>query len=112
MYIAQISTLAMKISRSLGVITKFSQTLLRKTSRSLYYSMIHRYLLFGIIISSGKYLRNPLKRLKSLQNIATKLIAGGQYLHDLTSYCKQLNIVKLEDLYTTLEVAPLMHKFT
>ena len=51
-----------------------------------------------------------MKRRKSLQNKAVKVIAGGQYLDDFTAYYKQLNILKIEDLYT-LEVAKLMHKF-
>ena len=49
-----------------------------------------------------------LKKLKSLQNNAVKVIAGGQYLDDSAAYYKQLNILKIEDLYT-LEV---MHKFS
>ena len=52
-----------------------------------------------------------MKRLKSLQNKAVKIIAGGQYLDDSTAHYKQLNILKIEDLYT-LEVAKLMHKFS
>ena len=52
-----------------------------------------------------------LKRLKSLQNKAVKVIAGGQYLNDSTAYYKQLNILKIEDPYT-LEVAKLMNKFS
>ena len=59
----------------------------------------------------GKYLQNPLKRLKSFQNKAVKIIAVGQYLDDSTAYYKQLNILNIEDLLT-LEVAKLMHKFS
>ena len=74
--------------------------------------MIHPYLLYGITIWGNTY-ETHLKRLKSLQNKAVKVIAGGQYLDDSTaySYYKQLNIIKIEDLYT-LEVAKLMHKFS
>ena len=104
-----INTLTRKTSRSLGVITKLKQIFLRKTLRSLYYAMIHPYLLYGITIWGNTY-ETHLKRLKSLQNKAVKVIAGGQYLIDLTAYYKQLNILKIENLYT-LEGAKLMHKF-
>ena len=43
-----INTLTGKIARSLGVITKLKQILPRKTLRSLYYTMINPYLLYGI----------------------------------------------------------------
>ena len=43
-----INTLTRKIARSLGVITKLKQILPRKTLRSLYYTMIHPNLLYGI----------------------------------------------------------------
>ena len=71
--------------------------------------MIHPYVLYGITIW-GNTNETHLKTLKSLQNKAVKVIAGGQYLDDLTAYCKQLSILKIGDLYT-LEVAKIMHKF-
>ena len=72
--------------------------------------MIHPYLLYGITIC-GNTFETDLKRLKSLQNKAVKVIGRGQYLDDLTAYYKQLNIWKIEDPYT-LEVAKVMHKFS
>ena len=54
--------------------------------------MIHPYLLYGITIWENTY-KTHLKRLKSLQNKAVKIIAGGQYLDDSTAYYKQLNIL-------------------
>ena len=105
-----VNTLTRKIGRSLSVITKLKQVLPRKTLRSLYYTLIHPYLLYGITIWRNTY-KTHLKRIKSLQNKAVKIIARGQYLDDSTAYYKQLNILKIEDLYT-LEVAKLMHKFS
>ena len=71
--------------------------------------MIQSYFLFWYYYWL-KYLQNPF-RLTSLQNKAVIIIAGGQYLDDSTTYYKQLNILKIEDLYT-LKVAKLMHKFS
>ena len=94
----------------MGVITKLKQILQQKTLRSLYCTIIHPYLLYGITIWGNTY-KNHLKRLKSLQNKAVKIIAGRQYLDDSTAYYSQLNILKIENL-NTLEVAKLMHKFS
>ena len=82
------------------------QILPRKTLRSLYYTIIHLFLLYCITIWGLL-----MKRLKSLQNNAVKVIAGAQYLDDSAAYYKQLNILKIEDL-DALEVAKLMHKFS
>ena len=61
----------------------------------------------------GKYCtyKTHLKRLKFLQSKVVEIIAGGQFLDDSKVYYKQLNIFKIEDLYT-LEGAKLMHKFS
>ena len=104
-----INTLAGKISRSLGVITKLKQIFPRKTFRSLYYTTIHPYLLYGTTLWGNTYV-TQLKRLKSLQNKAVKIFAGGLYLDDSAACYKQLNILKIGDLYT-LKVGKLMHKF-
>ena len=71
--------------------------------------MILPYLIHGMTIWGNTYVTH-LKRLKSFQNKAVKVIAGGQYLDDSTAQYKQLNILKTEDLYT-LKVTKLMHKF-
>ena len=60
----------------------------------------------------GKCLRNHSKKLKPLQTNAVKIIAGGHHCTlMIQQYNKQLNNLKIEDLYT-LEVAKLMHKIS
>ena len=63
----------------------------------------------------GKYLRHPFKKTKIPPKQVVKVIAlttcfGGQFLNDSFVYYKQLNVLKIEELYT-LEEAKLMHKF-
>ena len=54
-----INTLTRKIARCLGVITKLKQILPRKTHRSLYYTMIHSCLLYGITTVFGEIHTKP-----------------------------------------------------
>ena len=70
--------------------------------------MIHPYLLYGITIWGNTY-EKYLKRLRTLQNKAIKVLGGGRWQDHASANYSQLNILKLEDLYT-YEVAKLMHK--
>ena len=65
-----ISTSVRKISSSLHVITKLKQILPRKTLHSLYDTMIHSYLLYGIAIWENTYVIH----LKRLNLSKTKLL--------------------------------------
>ena len=76
----------------------------------LYYFMIHPYLLYGITIWESTY-KKYLKRLRTLQNKAVKVLSGGRWQDHASSYSSQLNILKSEDLYT-YEVAKLMHNIS
>ena len=105
-----IGVVAKKISRSLGVMCKLKNVLPPKALLVLYYSMIHSHLLYGITIWEYTY-EKYLKRLKTLQNKAVKVLGGGRWQDHASAYYSQLNILKLEDLYT-YEVAKLMHKYS
>ena len=60
-----IGIVAKKISRSLSVMYKLRDVLPPKALLVLYYSMIHRHLLYGITIWGNTY-KKYLKRLKTL----------------------------------------------
>jgi len=77
--------------------------------RNLYYSLIHPHLQQGITIWINTY-DKYLKRLIELQNKALKIVAGGRWHDHATPYYKQLQILKLKDLYVH-EVAKLMHQY-
>ena len=76
----------------------------------LYYSMINPRLLYGITIWGNTY-KKYLKRLRTLQNIAVEVLRVGRWQDHASAYYSQLNILKLEDLYS-YEVAELMHKYS
>ena len=72
--------------------------------------MIHPHLLYGITIWENTY-EKYLKRLRTLQNKAVKVLGVGRWQDHASAYYSQLNILKLEDLYT-YKVAKLMHKYS
>ena len=97
-----------KIFRSIGIMTKLRHVLLVKALRTLYYSMIHPHLLYGIAIW-GTTFTSYLKRLSIFRNRAIKQIVGCHWQRNANPCYAQLNIVKLNDLYTH-ETAKLMFK--
>ena len=97
-----------KIAKSIGVISKLKQVLPASALRTLYYSMIHPYLLYGIVIW-GSTFKTYLGKLSILQNKVLKIIAGGNWLDNATQYYAKLNVLKLDDLYK-FEISKLMHQ--
>ena len=89
-----IGVVAKKISRSLGVRCKLRNVLPPKALLVLYYSMIHPHLLYGITIW-GNRCKKYLKRLRTLQNKAVKVLGGGRWQDHASAYYLQLNILKL-----------------
>ena len=89
--------------------TKLRHVLPAKALCTLYYSMIHPHLLYGIAIW-GTTFKSYLKRLSSLQNRAIKQIVDCQWQSNANPCYAQLNILKLNDLYTH-EIAKLMFKY-
>ena len=71
--------------------------------------MIHPHLLYGITIW-GTTFKSYLKRLSSLQNRAIKQIVDCHWQSNANPCYAQLNILKLNDLYTH-EIAKLMFKY-
>ena len=97
-----------KIARSIGVISKLKQVLPTSALRTLYYSMIHPHLLYGIVIW-GSTFKTYLGKLSVLQNKALRIVAGGNWSDNATQCYAKLNVLKLNDLYK-FEIARLMHQ--
>ena len=64
-----------KVARSIGVISKLKQVLPTSPLRTLYYSMIHPHLFYGIVIW-GSTFKTYLGKLSVLQNKALIIVAG------------------------------------
>ena len=67
-----------KIARSIGVISKLKQVFPISALRTLYYSMIHPHLLYGIVIW-GSTFKTYLGKLSVLQNKALRIVARGNW---------------------------------
>ena len=85
-----IKALESKIARSIGVISKLKQILPTSALRTLYYSMIHPHLLYGIVIW-GSTFKTYLGKLSILQNKSSRILAGGNWLDNATQYYAKLN---------------------
>ena len=66
--------------------------------KTLYYSLIHPYLLYGIRLWGNTYEKH-VKQLESVQKRAVRAIMGAKYNDPSTPLFKILNILKLKDLY-------------
>ena len=98
-----------KSSKSLGILYKLKPILPQNALPELYYSMVHSYVLYGLVVW-GSTFPSYLKNLNSIQNKAIKLIGGGNHLDRATPYYSKLNILKLPDLYK-LETAKFVCRF-
>ena len=94
----QINSITHKISKAVGVMTKLKHYLPQKALLTVYYSLVHTHLLYGLSVWGSAY-KTHLKKLITLQNKAVKIIGGGSY-RDKASPCysdtKTLNLYKLE----------------
>ena len=98
-----------KISRALYAIKQVRHFLPNKTLQTLYYSMIHPHLCYGLLAwgnSNLKFLNRTIK----LQKRAIRLITKSNYNSHTSPLFGKCKIMKLPDLFE-YEVATFMHKY-
>ena len=103
----QIKMIETKVSRAIGVISKIKPFLPAKTLISLYYSLLHPHLLYGIVIWAFTF-DSYKQRLRALQNRAIQIITNARYTDSSNPLYFKLNVLKLDDLFN-YECAKLMH---
>ena len=103
----QIKVMEGKIARSVGMQNKLKQTFPQIVMLQLYYALVHRLLLYGIIIWVATYFTYLLK-LKSLQNQAVRAIVGAHFRDSVNPYYFQLKIGQINDLFK-FEVAQFVY---
>ena len=101
-----ISNIALKVSKTIGIISKIRHYLTEKALLKIYYAQINSHLLYGLFIW-GSTFPTYLKQLITLQNKAVKFICAAKFC-DRGGYYKRLKILKLTDLYK-LEVGKYIH---
>ena len=104
----QISSVALKISRGIGILAKLKPFLKDNLLKCIYYSLVYSHLSYGIE-AWGSAVRTNLHKLEILQNKAVRILSGVQYfqiygqdpgpLPPSEPLYKTLEILKLEDIY-------------
>ena len=104
----QIKSVALKVSRGLGIISKLKPFLKDKLIRTIYFSVVYSHLYYGIQ-AWGSADPTTLNKLVILQNKAVRILSGKQYfqiygqepgpLPSSEPLYKKLEILKIHDIY-------------
>ena len=97
-----------KISRSLYAINTAKQYLAKKHLKTLYYSFIHPYLEYGIPLWGSTHITYT-KQLFIIQKKAIRILTNANYNAHTDPIFKELNILKLKDMYS-LSACKLMYQ--
>ena len=104
-----IEFLVKKIKRNIGLLSKLRHYVNTVTLKNMYYSLIHPFVIYGIIAWGNTY-ETTLKPIFVLQKKALRIITFSSFDHPSSSLYKSLNIIKLPDL-VKLTVAIFMYKY-
>ena len=99
-----------KISRALFTMKQVKFSLPRESLRTLYFSLIHPHLTYGIL-AWGNAKTNSLHKTEILQKRAIRTIHNKKYNSHTDPLFKQSGILKLSDLYQQ-EIMLFMHNYT
>ena len=94
-----INTVAGKISKSIGIISKSRFFVSRKSLFMLYYALVYPYLFYGNIIWCSTYQTN-LNRLKILQKRVVRIITNSKYDAHTTPLFSEYHILKLDNIHS------------
>ena len=89
-----IKKISIKISRVIGILRKLKCTFPQYILRTIYNSLIHPHLIYGLNLWWFKH-----KRITTLQKKAVRILAFRPYISHSISAFKELKILMLEDLY-------------
>ena len=91
-----ISYITKKVTRSLYALNKVKHFLPQQTLVTLYYTLLHSFFIYGLIIWGNS---KSLSKLFTLQKKAIRIIMKKPYRAHTDPLFKSLNILKLHDLY-------------
>ena len=101
-----ISKISIKVARVIGIMNKLKHIFPHQILRTLYNSLIHPHLIYGLYIWGFSA-----KRLTILQKRVVRILARRPYISHTTSIFKDLKILKLKDQYS-IQLYKLYHKNT
>ena len=87
-----------KLSSGAYALNSVKHSLSTHNLNTLYYSMIHPYLLYGITLWGSAY-QYHLNKLETIQKKAIRNISRAAYNEPSTPLFKKLNILKINDIY-------------
>ena len=93
-----INYISMKLSKTFGVLSRIRRKLTPSSFISLYYCLIYSNLNYCIIVW-GTASKSLINKLFILQKRAVRLIVKAHFLASTSPIFKQLNILKLYDIY-------------
>ena len=93
-YVSHTRKISLKISRVIEMLRKLKRTFPQYILCTIYNSLIHPHLLYGLNIWGFKH-----KRITVLQKKAVRIIIFRPYISHTTSAFKELKMLMLEDLY-------------
>ena len=106
---AQISSCHKKVSSGVYALNTAKNYLSRTGLRSLYYSLVHSYLTYGVMLWGSAHQKH-LKRLITLQKRSMRIITGSKYNEHSDPLFKSLHIPKLDDLLN-IQMCKTIHAF-
>lgn len=109
-YDKHISNLVPGLTRAVGLLSKIRHYVPQSTLRSIYFSLFHSKLIYGlqIWIHGNKEL---IKKVQTIQNKALRVISFKNYREHSSPLYKKLNILKLSDYVKLLNCLLIHDKF-
>jgi len=98
-----------KISSSIYAIKRLKHILPKSYLRTLYFTMVHPYLTYGIAIWGATYNVHR-NKLFILQKRIIRIISGAKYNDHTSPLFQKLHILKLDDIYT-VQAAKFVFKY-
>ena len=95
---SEISHVANKVAKSIGIINKYSFYLPKTSLRMLYYSLIYPYFYYCNIVWASTYKTN-LRRLVILQKRIIRIINKAHFHAHTDPIFKELGILKFNDIH-------------
>ena len=101
-----ISKISIKVARVIGILNKLKHIFPHEIMRTIYNSLIHPHLIYGLYLWGF----SP-KRLTALQKKAVRILSLRPYVSHSTPLFKNLKILKIEDQYS-IQLYKLYYKNT
>ena len=98
-----------KIARGIGILSKLRHFVSQAILVQVYYSIIHSFLVYGVLIWGNTYKTN-IQPLVILQKKAVRIITFSDFKAHSSPLFKNLNLLKLPDI-KKLYTASFMHQY-